>query len=186
MTTRERLLLIAPGVLFLVAFGSFELGRLASRKEAERKVAARHVSPSSTPATLDDDALIRNLQAQNLDQRRFSFARVIEGATGKAVTPFDAREPAATVILEAIRNAADHAMQIHSEESSPLRNLRRINEGSRFFEDTLREWIDDHPSLFCTIPLTDGGKEQRPGYPDLRIEHVDSGTVAYLDPKLYE
>ena len=141
MTTRERLLLIAPGVLFLVAFGSFELGRLASRKEAERTVAAKHGGPPPAPSALDDDALIRNLQAQDLDERRFSFARVIEGATGKAVTPFDAREPASTVILEAIRNAADHAMQIHSEESSPLRNLRRINEGSRFFEDTLRDIV---------------------------------------------
>ena len=186
MTTRERLLFIAPGVLFLVAFGSFELGRLASRKEAERKMAAKHGGSSPFLSTLDDDALIRSLQLQNLDERRFSFARVIEGATGKAVTPFDALEPAATVILEAIRNAADHALQVHSGENSPLRNLRRINEGSRFFEDTLRERIDDHPALFCTIPLTSEGREQRAGYPDLRIEHVDSGTVAYLDPKLYE
>ena len=45
---------------------------------------------------------------------------------------------------------------------------------------------NDHPALFCTIPLTSEGREQRAGYPDLRIEHVDSGTVAYLDPKLYE
>ena len=47
MTPRERLLLIAPGVLFLVAFGSFEIGRFASRKEAERKAAAQQATSES-------------------------------------------------------------------------------------------------------------------------------------------
>lgn len=186
MTPRQRLLLIAPGILFLVAFGAFELGRLASRKEAERRVAAKHYTAPPARSEQDNASLIKNLRAQNLDKRRFSFARVIEGATGKTVTAFDSREPGAAVILEAIRKASDHALQVHSKESSPLRNLSRINEASRFFEDTLREQIDANPALFCTIPLASDGREQRMGYPDLRIEHVDSGTVAYLDPKLYE
>ena len=185
MTPRERFLLIVPGVLFLIAFGSFELGRVASRKEAERKVAARQ-KPSPATSMQDDTTLIRSLKAQDLDQRRFSFARVIEGATANKITPFDRENPAALVILEAIRNSADHAMRLHSQEGSPLRGLRRINEGSRFFEDTLREQIDSHPALLCSVPLTSDGREQRTGYPDLRIEHVASGLVAYLDPKLFE
>lgn len=185
MTPRERFLLIVPGVLFLIAFGAFELGRLASRKEAERKVTARQ--PSSTATSKQDDAtLIRSLKAQGLDQRRFSFSAVIEGATGNKIIPFDPKNPAALLILEAIRKSADHAMQLHSQEGSDLRGLRRINEGSRFFEDTLREQIDAHPALLCSIPLTSDGREQRMGYPDLRIEHVESGLVTYLDPKLYE
>jgi len=185
MTPRQRLLLIAPGILFLVAFGSFELGRLASRKEAERRAAAKYNPASPVPSAHDSTSLIKDLQARHLDKRRFSFSRVIESATGRKVTAFDIRDPAAAVILEAIRKASDHAQQIHSSKNSPLRNLSRINEASRFFEDTLREQIDAHPALFCTIPLTPDGRVQRTGYPDLRIEHVSSGTVAYLDPKLY-
>ena len=178
MTPRQRLLLIAPGILFLVAFGAFELGRLASRKEAERRVAAKHYTAPPARSVQDNASLIKNLRVQNLDKRRFSFARVIEGATGKTVTAFDSRDPAASVILEAIRKASDHALQIHSAKSSPLRDLSRINEASRFFEDTLREQIDANPALFCTIPLTTDGREQRPGYPDLRIEHVDDPSCA--------
>ena len=185
MTSRERLLLIAPGVLFLVAFGAFELGRLASRKDAERKAAAQKAQ-LTTDSPQDTSGLIAILQAQNLDRRRFSFARVIEQSSGHRVTPFDSDNPASSIILEAIRGAADQAMKIHSEEGSALRSLRRINEGSRCFEETLRAHIDAHRSLFCSIPETVEGKEQRAGYPDLRIEHVESGTVAYLDPKLYE
>ena len=179
MTPRERLLLIAPGVLFLVAFGSFEIGRFASRKEAERKAAAQQ-------ATSESQNLITVLRTPELGERRFPFDRLVENSTGRKLPPFDKENPASLVILKAIREAADHAMKIHSGEGSPLRGLRRINEGSRFFEDTLREQIDAHQDLFCSIPETGEGREQRSGYPDLRIEHVESGTIAYLDPKLYE
>lgn len=186
MTIRERLFLITPGVLFLVAFGSFELGRFASRKEAERKVTAFRKALTPAEGFQDDASLMRTLRAQNLDERHFSFPGVIEGASGRTVVPFDPEQPAPRVILEAIRAAADRARAIHSTESSPLRSLRRINEGSRFFEDTLRAQIDSHPELFCTVPLAADGSQQRAGYPDLRIEHVETGTVAYLDPKLFE
>ncbi len=186
MTTRERLFLITPGVLFLVAFGSFELGRFASRKEAERKVAALREGLAPRAELQDDATLIKTIKAQNLNDRRFSFSSVIEGGGGAVVLPFNPESPACAAILEAIRAAADHARTVHSADTSPLRSLRRINEGSRFFEDTLREQIDSHPELFCTVPLTSEGQAQRTGYPDLRIEHVESGIVAYLDPKLYE
>jgi hypothetical protein len=89
-------------------------------------------------------------------------------------------------MLDAIRAAADEAVKTHNATESPIRGLRRINEASRFFEDTIREHLDAHPALFCTVPRLADGSEQRTGYPDLRIEHVDSGTIAYLDPKLFE
>lgn len=186
MTTRERLFLITPGVLFLVAFGSFELGRFASRKEAERKVAALKEGLPPASEAQDDTTLIRTIRVQNLDDRYFSFPTVVEGVSGASVLPFDTQSPAGAIILEAIQSGAEHARGVHSAEASPIRSLRRINEGSRFFEETLREHIDSHPDLFCTVPLTTEGAPQRAGYPDLRIEHVESGTVAYLDPKLYE
>jgi hypothetical protein len=37
----------------------------------------------------------------------------------------------------------------------------------------------------CDFPLTNDGKPQRSGYPDLRIVDIDSKRVFYLDPKLY-
>lgn len=189
MTPRERLMLIAPGVLFLVAFGSFELGRFAARKKADQELAAekeKRLEEQKNELQQDDATLMRTLLAQNLEERSFGLPAVIQGATEKEVVPFDPAQPAAELILSAIRKAANEALTIHNRDSSPIRTLRRINEGSRYFEDTLRELIDADPALFCSSPLTAEGKEQRTGYPDLRIEHVESGTVAYLDPKLYE
>lgn len=185
MTPRERLLMIAPGVLFLVAFGSFEIGRLSSRKEAQRKAEAQQSRPPRTSPVENQD-LIAILREPELGKRGFSFARLVESSTGYTVAPFDKNDPVSSIILEAVREAANHAIKIHSGESSTLRGLRRINEGSSFFEDTLREHIDAHEDLFCSIPQTGEGKEQRTGYPDLRIEHVESGRIAYLDPKLFE
>ena len=72
----------------------------------------------------------------------------------------------------------------HAKLPPPLAG--RINEASRFFEDRLLELINAHPDFSCTIPKTTEGKEQRSGYPDLRIQHLPSKTIAYLDPKLYE
>jgi hypothetical protein len=181
MTPRERLILIVPGVLFLVAFGAFELGRWAGEREARRKAAA-----PPDEGVQSDGQLMETLLAQNLDERTFAFSGVIAGATGTTVRQLDPGEPAAATILAAIREAADHTLAVHNGEQSPIRGLARINEASRHFEDTLRERLDAHPDLFCTVPHLEDGSEQRAGYPDLRIEHVETGTIAYLDPKLFE
>ena len=59
MTPRERFLLIVPGVLFLIAFGAFELGRLASRKEAERKaIRAQLAAEAAVPPELQEEARV--------------------------------------------------------------------------------------------------------------------------------
>jgi hypothetical protein len=186
MTPRHRFILIIPGVLFLVAFGAFELGRLSGKKETGRKYAAENAGQRNVDLAQDDAALMNTLLAQSLAARNFDFPGVIMAATNKELQAFDPIHPAAATILASIRTAADEALTIHNEPISPIRGLRRINEASRFFEDTLRERIDAHPALFCTIPQTPDGAEQRTGYPDLRIEHVASGTIAYLDPKLFE
>ncbi|MFP6866206.1 MAG: hypothetical protein VCA35_09730 [Roseibacillus sp.] len=186
MTPRQRFMLIAPGVLFLVAFGAFELGGLAERESAKRKRAADDANKRAENLVQDDATLMKTLLAQDLAERTFDFPGVIEGATGQHTRPFDPTQPPAAKILAAIRSAADEAIKLHNTAESPIRGLRRINEASRFFEDTLRALIDEDPDLFCTVPQTVDGSGQRSGYPDLRIEHVASGTIAYLDPKLFE
>ncbi len=186
MTPRQRLLLIVPGLLFLVALGAFELGRAAGQKMAERKYAADSRADRHEVRTQDDATLMKTLLAQNLAERTFDLPGVIEASTGKILRPFDPSDPASGTVLAAIRSAADAALIAHNAPDSPIRGLRRINEASRFFEDSLREKIDADPALFCTIPQTADGKERRTGYPDLRIEHIASGQVVYLDPKLFE
>ncbi|MEJ6582073.1 MAG: hypothetical protein QNL33_08250 [Akkermansiaceae bacterium] len=59
------------------------------------------------------------------------------------------------------------------------------SEFSALFENALLSGLDSHPDLTCAIPLTKSGKSQRSGYPDLRVKHLPSGTIAYLDPKLF-
>jgi hypothetical protein len=73
-----------------------------------------------------------------------------------------------------------------SRPDSPARAKRRINEVSALFENALRIEIDEHPDFTCSFPKTKEGELQRSGYPDLRVEHLPSKTVVYLDPKLFE
>ena len=56
---------------------------------------------------------------------------------------------------------------------------------SSHFENSLRELLNTTPGMHCDFPLTNDGKPQRSGYPDLRIVDIDSKRVFYLDPKLY-
>lgn len=186
MTPRQRFMLIIPGVLFLVAFGAFELGRLAGRKEAERKLSARKPARSPEETKTSNEQLFETIFDPELTDKEFEFGKIVEGATGRKLLPFDARAEPHQVILQAIREAAAAALSEHNSELSPIRSLRRINEGSRYFEDSLRAHLDRHPDLLCDIPVAENDKKYRAGYPDLRIEHPDSNTVVYLDPKLFE
>ena len=70
--------------------------------------------------------------------------------------------------------------------NSPVKELRRINEASRFFEDGLLARLNAMEGFRCEVPPTRNGVHQRSGYPDLRITDAASGTVFYLDPKLVE
>jgi len=70
-------------------------------------------------------------------------------------------------------------------QGSAIQTVDRINEVSSHFEDNLRELLNATPGLRCDFPLTNEGKVQRSGYPDLRIVDLESNRVFYLDPKLY-
>ncbi|NNC89900.1 MAG: hypothetical protein HKN82_15690 [Akkermansiaceae bacterium] len=163
--------------MFLLAILAFEFGM---RKGAEK---AGRTGPREA---LSGGELIDLLYAQDLDQRDFPFPAVVSASTGRTVVPARPADAGTEAITAAIDAAANEVLVMFNGPDSPLRDLRRINEASRFFEDALRVLLDGREGLTCGIPTTAGGGEQRAGYPDLRIEHEASGTVAYLDPKLFE
>jgi hypothetical protein len=139
------------------------------------------------PAThTDDHALIRSLLSEGLDERTFSFATVIESASGKKVLPLLPENKAHQRVQSAIEAALRKSIATLNQPDSPVRTLRRINEASRFFEDELLTHLNQTEGLHCEIPKNHNGQLQRSGYPDLRITDTASGLVFYLDPKLVE
>jgi hypothetical protein len=149
-----------------------ELDRAMSHAAARKRDAA-------------DIALIKGLLKEELSSRVFDFPLVVEAVSGKKVLPAAGRESRERVIA-AITAVTDEMLAEMSAESSPIRGLRRINEGSRFFEEGLLEGIENIEGITCTIPHTRQGSAQRSGYPDLRITDEATGDVYYLDPKLME
>jgi len=132
-----------------------------------------------------DTALIRGLLKEDLAHREFHFPLVVEAVSGKKVLPAAGRESRARVSA-AITSVMDRLLVEMNAVDSPVRGLRRINEGSRFFEDGLLEGLEKSEGITCCIPSTREGGEQRSGYPDLRIIDDATGDVYYLDPKLME
>lgn len=181
MTLRMRLLLIIPGATFLVALLAFEFGLRTGREESPHPLPA---APTNS-ARQDDATLIKGLLAQDLRARRFAFPAVIEATTGHLVLSAEDPSPGLHIIKAAIEAAAEDLLPLFRGPDSPLQGLRRINEASHYVEDSLRALLDAHPELSCAGPKTAEGKAQRSGYPDLRIEHEPSGTVVYLDPKVF-
>ncbi|MGC6427417.1 MAG: hypothetical protein ACON5H_10550 [Akkermansiaceae bacterium] len=116
----------------------------------------------------------------------YSFAKVIATTCGKNIWPFDQNDPIHQQVYRVIMAAAEETRTEMSQPFAPVRQNRRINEASKHFEDALRLKIDTHPKFTCSIPKNQTGNEQRSGYPDLRIEHIQSSSIFYLDPKLFE
>jgi len=137
-------------------------------------------------AATTDDALVKQLLAEDLGIRSFSFSQVVKSSTGHEVISFDKDNAAHKTVLAAIQKGIKESIAVLNQADSPIKKLRRINEASRYFEDLLLEKLDSHPELTCTIPKNTQGKAQRSGYPDMRIEHTATKTVFYLDPKLFE
>lgn len=132
-----------------------------------------------------DAALVRSLLAENLSERTFSFAIVAEACSGKKVRSLD-DSPAHRRINAAITKALAATLAELNQPDSPVRQLRRINEASKFFEDSIQKHLNAIPGLKCDVPPTRSGEHQRAGYPDIRIVDLESKIVFYLDPKLIE
>ena len=151
--------------------------------------AQKKPSDSSLPQKESTQQLIRHLLDQDLGTRRFPFADVIFATTGKKVIPTDTQNQAHQEILQAIDLAAVATLRELNQTDSPIRKLRRINEASRYFEDSLLKHINALQDITCTIPQNAQGRRQRSGYPDLLITHTAPNgkkSHAYLDPKLFE
>jgi hypothetical protein len=133
-----------------------------------------------------DAALVRQLIAEDLDERRFRFGTVMLAASDHQVLPLQPDRPSHRRVLDALETALERATEILSRQDSPVREQRRINEASRYFEEALRLDLDAVEGLNCGIPETRDGDHQRSGYPDLRVVDESSGDVFYLDPKLVE
>lgn len=143
--------------------------------------------PSPAPTSAQSDTqLVHQLLSENLDTRRFSFPVIVDAVSGKKVIPLDPECPSHQRVTRAIETALREACAELSQIDSPIRQLRRINEGSRFFEEALRQKLDANEGLRCEIPTTRDGKRQRSGYPDLMLTDISSGEIFYLDPKLVE
>ncbi len=133
-----------------------------------------------------DAALVHNLLAEDLGSRNFSFATVAEATSGKRVIPLDLENPAHRRVVETVETALAATLEAMNRPDSPVRQLRRINEASRLFEEDLLARLHAAPGIDCTVPETRAGNRQRSGYPDLEITDRESGAVFYLDPKLAE
>jgi hypothetical protein len=113
---------------------------------------------------------------------KLPFADVVEATTGHRVLPVAEGSPFRAVLP----NVFDAVLAELNQEDSPVRGLRRINEASTHFESAISAKLDALPDFTCGSPKTAEGKTQRSGYPDLVIEHLPTGSFAYLDPKLFE
>ncbi|MEM0896546.1 MAG: hypothetical protein AAGJ79_06635 [Verrucomicrobiota bacterium] len=112
-----------------------------------------------------------------------AFSDIIQASTGRKILPLGRSFTVAASVLAEVFNEVLTEMNL---PGSPIRGLRRINEASRFFEDAIRTRIDQHADFQCHVPPNAEGTPQRTGYPDLRIVHLPTNSVFYLDPKLYE
>ncbi|MBC8127427.1 MAG: hypothetical protein H8M99_09845 [Gloeobacteraceae cyanobacterium ES-bin-144] len=125
------------------------------------------------------------LLAEKLEDRTFDFASIVHTCSGKRILPLEDSHTHQRIIA-AIEQAVADTIAEMNQPDSPIKNLRRINEASRYFEDGILTRISEVPKMHCEIPPNRLGDRQRSGYPDLRIIDQESGLVFYLDPKLVE
>ncbi len=134
------------------------------------------------PVGNDVETLIPWLLDNRAELQGVPFGEVIEATTGHRIIPVDSSKDgeALKVLSEAIKTAERRL----NSEGHAIRTVGRVNEASRYIEDELLEVIGGIEGWTCGVPTTVAGKEQRSGYPDLRIVSP-GGQVFFLDPKLF-
>lgn len=137
---------------------------------------------SAQQAPSDSTTLIHWLLEEERDLAGIPFGDVLAATSGKKINPVDASSDAPW--LERLSSALDRTLEAINSPSHPIHNVGRINEASRHIEDQLLDELNSFPGWICSIPKTSDGKEQRSGYPDLRLQ-LEDGRIVYLDPKLY-
>ncbi len=177
--------LLFAGLIVFVATREPSKPVLPKWQEQERQMESALGKATERKADSADIALIKGLLKEDLSHRDFDFPLVVEAVSGKKVLPAKGRK-SRTRVIAAITAVMDRLLLEMNADGSPIRGLRRINEGSRFFEDGLLEGLENTEGITCGIPPTRDGAAQRSGYPDLRITDEATGDVYYLDPKLME
>ena len=142
-------------------------------------------SSHSTKGQMSDIKL-GQLIKQSSELSSVSFTQLVQLTAGKRVIPIEPESLTDKTIFELLGKALDRSLEEHNKITSPVRRLRRINEASRLFEDSIATNLNQLTEFKCAIPKNASGKLQRAGYPDLMITHLPSGRIFYLDPKLFE
>jgi hypothetical protein len=130
----------------------------------------------------DATKLINWLLEEERDLTGIPFSDVLAATSGKKILTLD---PATDSLwIDKLSASLDRTLGALNTPSHPIHAVGRINEASRHIEDQLLKELNSIPGWTCSVPKTADGKEQRSGYPDLRLE-LEDGRVVYLDPKLY-
>lgn len=129
--------------------------------------------------------LIPWLLNESSSLKSIPFGEVIAATSGKKILAFDPSDPENGRILGSIGVAMDAVLAELNEPESTVRKARRVNEMSSHFEKALLKHLNARPGFGCSFPKTAHGKQQRSGYPDLRLQDRSTGRVVYLDPKLF-
>lgn len=141
------------------------------------------VAAAQAPAenTSDSAALIEWLLESDRDLEGIPFGEVLAATSQRKILAVDPEADAAW--LAQLTDILDETLTAMNAPDHPVRTAGRINEASRFIEDELLVRCNAVEGWTCGIPTNASGKEQRSGYPDLRLV-LEDGSVVYLDPKL--
>ena len=134
-----------------------------------------HAVRQLIPWLLDEDAALKGIL----------FSDVISATSGRRVLPVDRKDADTARILKIIGTALDTVLAEMNSTGSPAKKQKRVNEMSKFFEDSIMANLRGIEGFECGVPRTAAGRSQRSGYPDIRLVDKATGRVIYLDPKLY-
>ncbi len=135
------------------------------------------------PEGNDVETLIPWLLDHRTELEGVPFGEVIEATTGHRIVAVDPKRD--RKVLNELGKAIELVERRLNRKGHPIHSVGRVNEASRYVEDEFRAVIEGFAGWTCGVPTTKEGKEQRSGYPDLRIVAPD-GRVFFLDPKLFK
>lgn len=134
----------------------------------------------------DVKPLVRQLMEVRDELVGIPFGEVVEANAGKKLLPINRRSSTDRRLVGQISEALKRVLKKVADPDHVAHQQRRINEVSRYFEETMLVELNAVDGFECDYPKTAEGKSQRSGYPDLRLVDSKSGRVVYLDPKLFQ
>ncbi len=183
--------MILPAVLAALVIGlsvGYWLGSppmsptLASPAPAQTNAAIAPAGELDIERTLTLARMVAEMDAGDL---RLPFRELVYGVTGFGIVPFNPHDEGHRKILSVLRKVVPAVLESLNREDSPVHDFARINEVSGLVEDMMKDKLDALDDFSCDFPANAQGRIQRSGYPDLRLVHLPTGTVVYIDPKLY-